>query len=169
MNNHRLKINNGERGYAIVELLFYISFFAVFVLVVINSMVTMARAFKETSIQSEFLQSGSIMERISREIKQSNSISSIAGTDLTLNTKDSGGADKTVRFVLSGTDIQFYENGASTGNLNSPNISVTALSFTEITTTKGKAIKISISVQSDNDIAGRTNNFYNTIVLRGDY
>ena len=47
-------------------------FFSIMVLLVINSMVTMAKSFRETSIYGEFVQSGSIMERIVREIRASN-------------------------------------------------------------------------------------------------
>ena len=158
-----------QRGYATVELLFYIALFAVLALAVINGMLMMTRAFREVSVQSELLQSGNVMEKISREIKQAMSINTITGSSLTLNTKDSSGANKTVQFNLSGSDLQFLENTVLTGNLNNPNISVSNLSFAEITTTQGKAVKVSFSVLSTNDKLNRSKNFYNTIVLRGNY
>ncbi|MEK7219453.1 MAG: hypothetical protein AAB687_02135 [Patescibacteria group bacterium] len=162
-----IKLN--KNGYAILELLFYITFFSIMVLLVINSMVTMAKSFRETSIYGEFVQSGSIMERIVREIRASNGVVSVSATNLKLSTKDAGGIDKTIEFFLSGTDIQFLENDVLTGNLNTPNIVVTALSFTQITTPKGKAIKITLSLRSTNDKLNRVQDFYDTIVLRGDY
>ena len=57
----------------------------------------------------------------------------------------------------------------SLGNLNSPNISVTAFAVTSITTTEGKAVKIVLTIRSNNDTLGRTVNFYNTVVLRDSY
>jgi len=164
-----IKNNKTKHGYALLELLFYISLFAILSLVVIDAIITMAKSFKETSIQAELVQSGTIMERISREIRASYNIEAISGGDLTLNTKDDAGANKTVKFLLSGSDLELLENGMFTGNLNTPNIDVTALSFTQITTTKGKAIRILLTVKSVNDTLVRTQDFYNTVVLRGDY
>ena len=160
--------SQNERGYAVLELLFYISLFAVLTLVVINAMIVMAKSFRETSIQKELVQSGVIMERISREIRASYGISSISANDLILN-KDDAGANKTVEFLLSGSDVQFLEDAVLTGNLNAPNIEVTGLSFTQITTAKSKAVKIILTVQSNNDVLNRTRDFYDTVVLRGSY
>ncbi|MFA5791955.1 MAG: hypothetical protein WC884_02870 [Candidatus Paceibacterota bacterium] len=163
------KNKKNKCGYAILELLFYISFFAVLSLVVITSMITMARSFKETSIQAELVQSGNIMERISREIRASYDINTISANNLKLNIKDSDGVNKTVEFLLSNSDVQLLENDIFIGNLNAPNILISGLVFTQINTTKGKAVKIVFIVQSVNDALNRTQNFYNTIVLRGDY
>ncbi|MEX2028996.1 MAG: hypothetical protein WD963_00750 [Candidatus Paceibacterota bacterium] len=156
-------------GYAVLELLFYIALFSILSLVVINAMITMARSFRETSLQAEFVQSGNIMERISREIRQAYDINSITTSSLKLNIKDNLGAEKTVEFLLSGSNVQILENDVLVGNLNSPNTTVTGLTFTQITTAEGKAVKIFFSVQSSNDTLGRTHNFYNTVVLRGSY
>src|SRR3989338_11636378 len=71
-----------EYGYAILELLFYVVFFSILSLVVINAMITMARVFRETAVYAELVQSGVIMERIGREIRTSYDISSISSSDL---------------------------------------------------------------------------------------
>ena len=155
-----IKINKQKNGYAVLELLFYIAFFTVLSSVVINAMITMTRSFKETTIQAELVQSGNIIERMSREIRQASDITSISSTDLKLNA---------VEFKLSGSDIQLFENDIFVGNLNTPNIIVTALAFTQITTAKGKAVKIELTLKSANDTSDNTKDFYDTIVLRGNY
>ena len=53
--------------------------------------------------------------------------------------------------------------------LNSPNIKVIALSFEQITTQKGKAIKVFLTISSKHDRLDRNYNYYDTIVLRGNY
>jgi type II secretory pathway pseudopilin PulG len=53
--------------------------------------------------------------------------------------------------------------------LNSPNIKVVALSFEQITTQNGKAIKVSLTISSKHDRLNRNYNYYDTIVLRGNY
>lgn len=164
-----IKRNKINEGYAVLELLFYLSLFAIISLVVINAMVTMTRSFRETAIQGELVQSSGIMERISREIRGSYDINSISSTALKLNTKDEAGTNKTVEFLLSGTDIQLLEDNVLTGNLNTPKITVTGLNFTQIITTSGKAVKIFFTVSSTSDVLNRTHDFYDTIVLRGSY
>jgi Tfp pilus assembly protein PilE len=165
-----IKIIKKNSGYTIIELLFYIALFSVLSVVVINAMLTMAKAFKETAIQAELVQSGTIMERMSREIRGAYDIDPTStSTDLKLNTKDSGGANKTVELLLSGTNLELIENGTLTGNLNTSKINVTAVTFTQITTTQGKAVKIFLTIRSVDDILARTQDFYDTVVLRGSY
>jgi len=163
------QIQKVKGGYTLVEILFYIALFSVLTLAIIDSFVTMTKAFKEISIQSDLVQSSLAIERMSREIRQAYGINSITTSDLKLNTKDELDNNETVRFLLSGSDIQLFENDVLTGNLNTPNIQVVNLSFTQITTVNGNAIKISLSVKSGRDMTNRVENFYNTVLLRGDY
>ena len=157
-----------QRGTSMIELLFYISLLAVLSLVVINSMITMTKSFKETSIQTDLMQGGDVMERISREVKRATGIASITSNDLKINTKDDAGNAKTMEFLLSGNDIQLLENDVLTGNLNTANIIVNSLSFEQLTTVKGSAVKIILSVESKNNLS-RSESFYDTVILRGDY
>jgi Tfp pilus assembly protein PilE len=158
-----------QAGYALLELLFYLAFFSLLTIIVINALITMVQSFKETEVQTELIRSGSIMERMSREVRGALSISTLSANDLKLNTTDSAGTAKTVEFALSGSNVRLLENGVFTGNLNSPNISVTGLTFTEITTTEGKGVKIVLTVQSLSDKYSRSVDFYDTVVLRGGY
>jgi len=163
------RIVGSRRGNTIVETLFYIVIFAMLSIAVINAMITMMKSFKETKVQREIIQSGEIMERISREIKQANNISSLTSSDLILNTKDGAGANKLVEFVLTNSDIQFLENGAFTGNLNSPNITAQNLSFSQINTVAGRAVKVFLTIRAVDDSLNRNYDFYDTLVLRGSY
>ena len=156
-------------GYALVELLFYISILALLSLVIVNALVVMTRTFRETNILSDLQDGGNILERVAREVRKANGINTISASDLKINTIDDAGTSKTVEFLLTGSNVQLLENNVLTGNLNSPKISVTSLSFTQITTTSSSAIKISLALQSSNDALGRTVNYYDTVVLRGGY
>jgi len=158
-----------SRGYVLIETLFYIALFVILSLATISAMITMTKAFKETTIKAELMKGSNIMERISREIRQADSINSISAGSLKLNTKDDAGVDKTVTFLLSGSNIQLLENDVLIGNLNTPNILVDSLVFTEIITVKGKAVKIFLTIRYSYDSLNRTEDFYDTIKLRGDY
>ncbi len=135
---------------------------------VISALVTMTKTFRETVAQNALLKSSAIMERISREVRQDYSANVVSSTDLIL--KDSAGVNKT-EFKLSGTDLQLREGSGLTltGNLNSPNVAVTALTFTQITNVKGKAIKIVLSVRYTLGSVVRTADFYDTVTMRGSY
>ncbi len=158
-----------QGGYTLIELVFYVTLFAILSLAVINSLITMTKAFKETAIQIELAQGGDIMEKISREVRKASEINTISANSLLLNTKDDEGADKTVEFLLSDSNVQFIENSIVTGNLNASGVIVTDLAFGQISTTEGSAVKINLTIRSNKDTLNRTINFYNTVVLRGGY
>ena len=168
MNNKKFKIKNCKGGYTLIELLFYIALFAVLSLVVINSMIVMTKSFKETNMQASLMKGGDIMERMSREVRRATGINSISASSLILNTKDSGDVPSTMQFLLSSGNLQLLANAAFIGNLNTSNVIITTLSFAQITTNKGTAVKISLTIQSNTDTS-RFETFYNTVVLRGDY
>lgn len=165
----KLKIKNWNGGYALLETIFYILLFAILSIAVINAMITMTKSFKETAIQAELMQGGNIMERMSREVRQAYAVNLISANDLKLNSTDSTGTNKTVEFSLSGSDIRLLDNDVFTANLNTQNLTVTGLTFTQITTTKGIAVKIFLTIKSNHDSQNRTEDFYDTVVLRGSY
>ena len=162
-------IKKSNSGYALLETLFYIALLAIFSIAIVNAIIVMTRSFKEVAIQSELMQGGAIMERMTREIKQAKSISIIGANDLKLNTEDSAGAAKTVEFLLSGANIQLLENDALSGNLNTSNLAVSNLTFTQIITLNGEAVKVSLTLSSSHDALSRAYDFYDTIALRGSY
>jgi Tfp pilus assembly protein PilE len=160
---------NKKSGFVLLESILYICFFAILSILVINAILTMTKSFKETRVQSDLTRSSFVLEKITREIKKANSINSIGVGDLKLNTKDENGNSITVRFFKNNNDVQFFVNNALVDKLNADSVVVNSLSFSQITTTKGSAVRISMNVQSVNDALNRTVDFYDTIVLRGDY
>lgn len=164
------KIKN-NRGISMVELLFYTAVFSVLFLVIINSMIFMTRAFRETVVNTDLTQGASVMERMSREIRKSSGINTISATSLRLDQVDPlDSATTRIRFTLSGSDIELYDsNDVLVGDLNSPNISITSLTFTQITTNQGIAVRIAMTVRSNHYNSVRTEDFYNTVVLRQAY
>ena len=166
MIKNKLKMN---KGYSLLETIFYISFFAIFSILVINSLIVMTKSFRETTIYADLMQGSSVMEKISREVRQAVSINSISTSILKINTKDAAGLDKIEEFTFSNPNVRFLENNVFTGNLNTSNISIQDLTFTKISTVKGEAVKILLTVKSNRDSRNRTESFYDTVVLRGNY
>lgn len=162
-----------NKGYSLIEILFYISILGVLSLVVINSLIVMAKSFKETAMNRDFMQAANMVERISRDIRRANGA---LGTEVEADylkliiTENSPQVYNPTEFRLVGSDIQVFEDDVFVGNLNSPNLSVSDLSFYVIGTTEGAAIKFFFTVRptSKYDFVG-AETFYDTVVLRGGY
>lgn len=167
MKNYFKKYN---KGYSLIEIIFYISIFVVLSLVVIDALVVMTKAFRENNIQSDIVSSSSIMERISREIKQANTATVNTSSDLTLMVPNQVDAlVRPVRFVLSGGNIELYDNSVLIDNLNSNDVTVVDLTFSGVLSSYSAAVRINLSVSSVHDPLGRVYDFQNTVVLRGSY
>jgi len=141
-----------KKGYAILELLFYVAFFSVLTLTVVSALLSMSKTFKETSRQAEILRGSAILERISSEIRQASAIDSISTTNLQLN-QDNAGVISIAEFSLAGTDLEFRRDGGLVGDLNPPNLLVSALNFTQITTAAGQAVKRSMTSSATSKLA----------------
>ena len=166
----RIFLKKHNKGYSLIEIIFYISIFVVLSLVVINALIVMTKAFKENNIQADIVTSSSIIERISREIKQASSVSNMSTNDLTVMVPNEVDAlVRPVRFLLSHGNVELYDNGVLVDNLNSNDVIVDDLTFSSVLTTTSAVVKINLSVSSVRDPLGRVYDFQNTVVLRGSY
>lgn len=164
-----------SQGVSAVELILYITLFAVLSVVVLNSLIVTMRSFSEVRSNHDLLNGGLYsMERMTREIRNAESVDILGSTlgvnsgVLALTTRDISGNPKTVIFSKSGTSLIISENGV-TGTLTGQNVDITNLVFYQTTTVKGSVIKIEMTVQDNRSPSGRSENFYNTVALRGGY
>lgn len=165
-----------QSGFSLIEIMIYVLLFSILAGVVINSFVSTIGSFSNTKTNRDLQEGGNTaMERISREIRQANSVTvanSNLGTSpgtLELATTDSSGANATVKFVFENNGIFMYKNGTLAANLLGQNVIPTNLIFRRIVTTNGTAVKVEMTLQDNRGKAHKTANFYDTIILRGDY
>lgn len=169
--------NSKQKGYSIIEMVVYLSIFAIMSVVVINSFIVILKSFNTSRINRNLLESGSIaMERIGREIRETKTINvanSTFGTNPGILQLDSlnvtGYPDSVIRFVVSNGALNIYENGVLIGNLLGQNVTVSSLIFRRMTNTNSEAIKIEMTLQTVSGNTTRLENFYSTVVLRGLY
>lgn len=170
-----MKYSNKNSGFSIIEVIVYVSIFALLSGVVINSFSVVVGSFSETKTNRDLQESGSSsMERMAREIRQASAVNvaSVLGTSpgtLELATTDSVGAAAVVKFVFESNAINMYKNGVLSANLLGSSIIPTSLIFRKITTATGTAVKIEMILQDNRGKAHKTLKFYDTIILRGDY
>ena len=165
-----------KNGYSIVEILVYLAIFTALSVLVINSFIIILSSFNITNMNRKLLESGSMsMDRISREIRQAkniditnSSLGSNPGT-LQLNSTDSSGNPMTIKFVKENGNLNLYKNGSLGGNLLGNNLLLTYLTFDRIVTPKSEAVKIKMTLQYSGKNTTKSENFYDTIILRGGY
>jgi len=160
-----------KKGYSIVEIMVYLAIFTALSILVINSFLVILSSFNTTNMNRKLLESGVVsMERISREIRQAKSVdASSTQTILVLNSHDNLGVAMTIKFINENGELNLYKDNTLQGNLLGDNLSVTNLMFSRITTTESEAVKIKITLQYSGEHKTKSENFYNTIVLRGGY
>lgn len=171
--NKKARLNrralHGGQGFTLLEMVFYVALFSLVSLILVQAVITMVASFRETQITADINQTNQVLERVSREIRQAESINTISASSLKLDTTDSSGNAATMTFTLSGTNLELRENDVLIGNLNSTNLKITTLAFTQITTGHSSAVRITMTVASNRYGSVRTANFYDTLVLRGSY
>lgn len=161
-----------SRGFTLVETILYIFVLTIIVSITTLSVTTSFKFFEEIKSNRNIIDSSVVaMERISREIKQADSVdsvSSVFGTSpgsLYISTTESG-TTYTRSFAVSGGEIVLSQNGTVVGSLTSSNnVTINSLIFYRIVTSRGDAIRVVLTV-SDTSSSPRSVTFYNTINLR---
>jgi type II secretory pathway pseudopilin PulG len=169
---------NAESGYSLVEVILYMTLFAMLSTVLIGSLFGMSRSYKSARVTNDLLDSSQVsIERMTREIRGAVSLdmtSSVFTSDpgvLKLNTTDSGGTPKTVQFNISGANtLELTDSTDGTPrDLTGENVAVTSLVFRNITTTAGSAVRIEMTLESTRAPGGKTLSLTDTAALRGSY
>lgn len=166
---------NKIEGYSIIEIIVYLAIFTALSILVLNSFIAILNSFNTTNMNRKLLESGSvIMERMSREIRQSQSIDvahSSFGSNPGILQLNGASTSENSKFAIVGQSLNLYEGtGLSLmGNMLAQNVSVTNLIFRRISTTNSEAVKIEMTLQYSRGQSTKTANFYDTIVLRGGY
>lgn len=156
---------NKKNGYSIVEILVYLAIFTSVSILVINLFIVILSSLNNTIVTRKIIESGQIsMDRMSREIRQAQSIDiSSTSSSLVLT------GTNTINFKKENNALNLYKNSSLEGNLLGEDVSVTSLVFRPISTVESRAVKIEMTVEYSKGSYVRSENFYNTIVLRGGY
>lgn len=165
-----MKRVNYSKGYSIVELLVYITLFIVISVAVVQSLIFMMKTYANARSFRTLQQNGElVMERLTREIRQSGSVSaasSVFGSSpgtLTISGTDSLGVAYTDVFSVSNGAVQLSVNGI-VSTLSSSEVTVSNLTFWNITTGT-EAVKVQLALTTTNAPIV-TKYFYTTVILR---
>lgn len=158
------------KGNSLIELIVYLAIFSVLCLVIIKSLVTSMTVYGQSQGYRKLQAQGElVMERVTHELRQATTVTGTYGTSpgsITLTGKDISGTAQTVAFSMSSGKVWVSVNGGAQSPLTGGNIAPSSLIFRTITTSKGTAIKVELTLAttSGTSIAAP---FQTTVFLRG--
>lgn len=169
-----------SNGFSLVETIIYLAIFTMVSILVINSFITVMSSFATTRTNRSLLEAGiTSIERISREIRQAGSVdltnSNLGLGILQLNSTDINDNPIVLKFKKENSTLNLYKCTGTgvcntlSGNLPGQSIVVDNLIFRRIATTHGEAIKVEMVLRDTRSKNNKTENFYDTIILRGGY
>ncbi len=168
-----MKFNyNNKKAFSLVEIVIYIAIFTALSIVVINSFIVVLSSFSMIRSNHDLLNSGSIaMEKMTREIRQADSIDILNSTNevLQLNSTDSSSNPVVVKFAKTGNALNLYRNGTLVGNLLTSKVILTSISFDHTSNAKSEGEKIKMVLKYIAGKIDKTENFYDTAILREKY
>lgn len=164
-----------QRGYTLVETLVYLAIFIIMSLIIVSLILSVLESNKYVKPSSSLSRSAvSVLEVMSKEIRGARSIditNSIFATttgSLQLNSVDSNGNQRLVKFYLASASISIMENGVFFGPLSTADVVVTGLIFNLATSTADSLLKIELDLTAGNGKYQKTEKFYNSVKLRTD-
>lgn len=154
----------------------YAAILGIIAVLAINSTLAMTRAFTSLRVSRDLNSSATaLFERITRDIRGAHGIdvaTSSFGSNpgrLTLNTKDSGGANTTVEYYVDNGLIKIREGGVAQGSIMTTSTSATSFIVRQLSNVNTEAVKIEVTLSATRGDITKTRNFYTTVILRGTY
>ncbi len=165
-----------KNGSSLIETMVYVAVLAMVFGVFTSLVLAVNRSYAQIAIIRNLDIAGiTVMERITREIRDSSSIdtpnSTFGSTPgiLSLKQTDQNGIVSNIIFKVTGQNIQIKVDGVDQGTLLPSGVTVPSLIFRSIDSGKSKAVKIEIQLVAQAGNITRTQNYYATIILRGSY
>lgn len=166
-----------KKGFSLIEVIIYTAILAIIFILVVNSLSIVIKAFNQGRLAIKINNSTeTAMERMIREIRFANDIDASSVLDshpghLVLNTFELGTENPTTaEFYIDSGKLMIKEGAASAIQLTSSDLTVTNLVFRQITASStSEAVKIEMTIQGASGNYQKTEDFYNTVILRGNY
>lgn len=165
-----------KRAFTLVEMVVYSAILGVIAVLATNSTLAMTRAFTDLRVSRDLNSSATaLFERLTRDVRSAYDIDAAQSTfgsnpgRLMLNTKDSGGANTTIEFYVTGNRVNIREGGVDQGSIMTTSTSASSFIVRELANTNTKAVKVEATISATRGGITKTRNFNTTVVLRGTY
>ena len=165
-----------KKGFSLIEMLIYIAVVSLMMILLVNTVLSIINAYSDLRLARNIETSATVsFDRMIREIRGAKSVDMINTTfgvnpgRLVLNTTDSSGANTTIDFYVDSNLLKVKEGGVYIGPLTSSTTIITNLTYTLLSTTTSKAVKIDMGLSSTRKSTTKTGTFHDTVILRGSY
>ncbi len=166
-------IRKYKQGYTLVEAIIYVALLAIFFYVIVNTLLSFTRPYKELIMLRDMERSAlESMEKMSREVRLATTIDTVNSTFssspgvLTL-VATSNGVSTTTRFYVDSNTLKLDINGVYFGPLTNSTTRVTSLVFHRLTNTNSDAVKIDLTIETTYGSTTKSKKYYSTIILKG--
>lgn len=173
MKNIYSKKKDLSGGYSIVEIVFYVAILSLFFIIIINSIISFTRPYRQILALRLVERSGlEAMERITRDIRYANTIDTGNSTldshpgVLTISSTYNS-VSTTTKFYLDSGVIKVDVNGAYSGPLTTGKTTVTSLIFRRLIGTLSEAVRVEMEVSATVGSVTKTKKYYSTTILKG--
>lgn len=160
---------SAQRGYAIPEIVVYISILAVIFVLIVNTVMTFSGSYRRLRAVRLIEHSATnAMERMTRDIRGAAGVvtaSSTLGVSPGILTVASSAT--TTRFYVDDGILRMDVNGAFAGPMTLSNTEVSNLVFTPIATAESEAVKIDMTITSTVGSMTKVKTYHATVVLQG--
>jgi type II secretory pathway pseudopilin PulG len=171
-----IQIYKKHRGMSLVELMVYMSMLVVLLGAIVQSVLMLTTHYRAVRNTRDIEDSAiNVLDRLVREARSATDVAtpypntSFATTTF-IATDSVTGLSTTTSFYIVNEKLHISQNGVNLGPLTKESVRVTGFDVRVIQTSNSKAIKIDLSLLSDEATpAVISKNFYNTVVLRGSY
>lgn len=162
-----------EKGFTLIEILVYIAILVLMLGIIVQVVFSVARAERVMRSTRSIENSATLaLERISREVREAdsiNTVSSLFGAHpgrLSVTGVDESGNPETIEFSLSNGRIALTINGALAGYLTEENANIVDLKFYFFSTGASAGIKTELTLESGTSTHYRVEKFYSTSITR---
>ncbi len=157
-----------------MEMIIYLALLSIFLLVVIDSLIGFSSSYKKMRVSRLVTDSAAVFfESVSREARDSHDVDlaqSILNTSpgkVRLAAFDLSGAPANVTIALENGAVNLYREDVYLGPITPKEASTTELVFRLLDNGRTKALRIEMLVTATSGPYVKTENFEDTIVLRG--
>jgi prepilin-type N-terminal cleavage/methylation domain-containing protein len=159
--------HNLQKGFTFIELIIYVAIVSVMISSLIGFAWNIILGGAKSATQQEVSANARyISERIKYEIRNSFGINSLSSTQIVLCETSGSCATNPTTISFTSPNIAIQKNGAAAVNLNSSDISVTSLAFTNNTSSDNKTENISFTFSVTSAYTGNRQEYQYTVNLR---
>lgn len=159
-----------KKGFSLLETIVYVTILAVLLVVVVNTLLIVGRAYGTVSASRALNRSTvAALDRITHEIRQATSISgtgTVFGSDPSVVTLDSAGVQ--ISIGVNNGVLQITEDGI-TQDITADDVTVTSFIAEQIITGRSDGVKMTIGMAAGEGNQSRSETFYISALLRGGY